>query len=167
MQEETTMTFDVNSYVKDLDVPRDNEVLQEWEQLFDTTQVILNDAYSARAYFWGVASAMENQIQYLGSNYLPNLENRVNKLEGNGFLSEGDLQVSWYSNEDKPHVNEDIDITEQASDTKNQIRNIQDRMANLGVAYVLARKNHDDISNNLNQLSYGAIKSRAAAKRVA
>ena len=58
MQEETTMTFDVNSYVKDLDVPRDNEVLQEWEQLFDTTQVILNDAYSERAYFWGVASAM-------------------------------------------------------------------------------------------------------------
>ncbi len=161
------MTFNVNEFCNEIEINPDNEVLVEWKQLFNTTQILLDDAYSCRAYFWGVASAMENQIQYLGGNYLPNLERRVNQLEGNGFLSESDLQVSWHSNEDKPHVNEDVDAILQSSEVKDQIDNIQDRMVNLGVAYVLARTSHDDISKTLNQLTYGAIKAKAAARKVA
>ena len=161
------MTFNVNEFCSEIEITPDNEVLVEWKQLFNTTQILLDDAYSCRAYFWGVASAMENQIQYLGGNYLPNLERRVNQLEGNGFLSESDLQVSWHSNEDKPHVNEEVDAILQSSEVKDQIDNIQDRMVNLGVAYVLARTSHDDISKTLNQLTYGAIKAKAAARKVA
>ena len=157
--------FKVNAFCKELVVTPDNEVLQEVKKLFNATSVLLEDAYSTRAYFWGVASAMENQIQYLGSNYLPNLERRVNTLEGNGYLSEGDLQVNWFSNEDKPHVNEDLDVDTQASDVRNQIDVIQDRMRTLAITYVTAVREHDDISKDLQQLTYGAIKSRAAAKR--
>ena len=157
--------FQVNEFCKDLVITPENEVLQEFTQLFTATSALLEDAYSTRAYFWGVASAMENQIQYLGGNYLPNLERRVNTLEGNGYLSEGDLSVDWFSNEDKPHVNEDVTIETQASDTRNQIDMISERMRTLAIAYVLAVWEHDDISKDLQQLTYGAIKSRAAAKR--
>ena len=157
--------FKVNAFCQDLQVTPDNEVLMEFKKLFTATSALLEDAYSTRAYFWGVASAMENQIQYLGSNYLPNLERRVNTLEGNGYLSEGDLQVDWFSNEDKPHVNDETPIDTQASDVRNQIDVIQDRMSTLAIAYVTAVREHDDISKDLQQLTYGAIKSRAAAKR--
>ena len=157
--------FKVNAFCQDLSVTPDNDILLEFKKLFTATSALLEDAYSTRAYFWGVASAMENQIQYLGSNYLPNLERRVNTLEGNGFLSEGDLQVDWFSNEDKPHVNDETPIDTQASDVRNQIDVIQDRMQTLAIAYVTAVREHDDISKDLQQLTYGAIKSRAAAKR--
>mgnify|MGYP003148283595 FL=1 len=167
MRKEKSMTFNVNAYVSELNPNKDDQVLNEFEKLFNTTQIILDDAYSCRAYFWGVASAMENQLQYLGGNYLPNLERRLNQVDGNGFLSENDLSVSWYTNEDKPHVNEEEPLDDQAIDIKNQIDRITDRMHTLGIAYVLARSSHDDISKDLNQLTYGAIKSRASAKKKA
>jgi hypothetical protein len=158
-------SFKVNAFCKDLAIGTSDEILTEFQQLFNATSILLSDAYSTRAYFWGVASALENQIQYLGSNYLPNLERRVNTLEGTGYLSEGDLQVDWFANEDKPHVNDDTDIETQASDVRSQIDVIQERMRTLAIGYVLAVREHDDISKDLQQLTYGAIKSRAAAKR--
>ena len=97
--------FNLAEYVNDLSITSENEVLQEFDTLFVAQQGILDDAYLNRSVFWGIATALENQITYLGGNLLPNIERRINILEGGGYLSQGDIQVDWFANEDQPHVN--------------------------------------------------------------
>jgi len=157
--------FNVNGFCNEITITQDNQVLIEWKQIFQATSVLLEDAYLARAYFWGVASSMENQIAYLGGNYIPNLERRVNNLEGNGVLSEGDLRVDWVSNEDQAHVNEDVAVDDQIADLKVRINQGQEKMVTAAIGYVLAVQEHDDISKTMDQLTFSGIKARAADKR--
>jgi len=157
----------VKQFVMEMDIdPATDEDLKFCKVQSECAQEWLEDAYLARAYFWGIASAMENQIEYLGTNYLPNLERKLNVIEGNGYLSENDVSVSWYANEDKPHVNDEIALDDQSHNIKQQIDRIKEKMTKAGILFVTALKNHDEISGILDQLSFYAIKA-ASKKKVA
>tara|TARA_Y100000310_G_C20680013_1_gene815353 strand:- start:1833 stop:2336 length:504 start_codon:yes stop_codon:yes gene_type:complete len=159
--------FNVNAFCNELSLSPDNEVLKEWKQIYQALSVAVEDAWSARALFWGLTSAAENQLSYLGGNFLPNLERRVNNLEGNGILSETDLQVSFHTNEDQPHINEDQDSADLAAEVKVRIDEINERMQVMAIVYVLGVQHHDDISRDLEQLTFSGIKAKAAANRAA
>ena len=158
-------TFNIATYINTLNIDKTDERLIEFTRLATANALILDDAYLCRAAFWGQASAMENQLQYLGGNYLPNLERRLNQLESSGFLSESDLNVSWFANEDRPHVNDEISPTEKAANIRDQIDQLMYKMTTAAIGFVVSMREHDKISKDLEQLSYSAIKARAANKR--
>jgi len=91
--------FSIQDYISTLSVSSDDPVLSDTRKVFEVMQVILDDAYLCRAFAWGVATAMENQLTYLGGNLLPNSENRLNILAGRGVLSESDLSTFKFANE--------------------------------------------------------------------
>jgi hypothetical protein len=159
--------FNVGEYIQSLNISPDDERLVEFKRLATAKELILDDAYLCRASFWGEASAMENQLEYLGGNYLPNLERRINQLEGSGFLSENDLSVSWFANEDQPHVNDEVPADEKSANVKDQIDQVLYKMSTAAIGFIVNVHKHDEISKQLEQLSYTAIKARAAAKRAA
>ena len=157
--------FDVYTYCKDLVVPQDDEVLQDTLKNIELYELLFDDAYLSRAYHWGVATSMENQLSYLGGNLLPGAEERHNNQFGDGITGEGDLSVDWFANEAKPHINEDRPLDQLEDDSKTFMDQIQDKMRTAGIVFVAHVRAHDEVSKDLNQLSYGAIKSRAASKR--
>ena len=159
--------FNVNQYCKDMTVAANDNDVVEFKRLNEATQIIYDDAYLARAYFWGVASSMENQLSYLGGNYLPNLERRMNTLNSEGILSQTDLDVNWHSNEDQLHVNDDQPVEEHKAIQQSRIDIVHTKMRTAAICYVLAVRAHDDISHTLDQLTFSGIKAKAEAKRSA
>ncbi len=161
------MSFDVSEFLDGLTVDPEDHDLDQCRKLAELTQHILEDPYLCRSYYWGVAAAMENQLTYLGGNYRVNLERRLNAIEGNGILSESDVRVKWFANEDKPHVNSDVTIEDQIDEIKTRIDQCNDKMRTAAIMFVVNVHNHDEVSRQLEQLSYASIKSRSAAKRKA
>ena len=159
--------FSVPLFVRGLVVDNTDEAYLQIKKSMELIANVFDDAYLARAYYWGVASAMENQLTYLGGNMLPNLERKLNTLNETGYLGESDLSEYRFANEDRPHVNEDTTLDDQVNSAKNRIDILQEKMVTAAVVFVEAIRAHDDISKDLGQLTYSAIKARASDKRAA
>ena len=160
-----TNDFNVLNYISTLSVPSDDPILSDTKKLFEVMQLILDDAYLCRAFAWGVAAAMENQLTYLGGNLLPNSENKLNILAGRGVLSESDLSVFKFANEEKPHINDDQDKDDLIAEQEARISQVVNKMRNAAIMFVYAVRSHDELSETLGQLNYMGIKSKAAARR--
>jgi hypothetical protein len=159
--------FNVNSYINDLKVDPKDEELSQAKDMVTLTALICDDAWLCRQAYYGMAGAMDRQLEYLGGTLLPNAEQRLNRLEGNGILSEGDVTVDWFSNEDKPHINEDRPIDQLVDDQKAFIDGLVVRMRTAAIIFVTHCRAHDDISKDLEQLSYNGIRAKASSNREA
>ncbi len=141
---------------------------KEFKDIVELEHVVLDDPYLARANFWGKATAMENQIKYLGGNYLAGLEGRLNKLKNpSGILAESDLNLSMFANEDMPHINEDRTKEDQIMELEAQIQKVVDKMKRAAVSFIINVREHDDVSKIVDAFTFQAIKARAAEKRAA
>lgn len=160
--------FNVQEFCKDLKIePEDKATINDAKKLVELTELICEDAYLARAWFWGTATAMENQVSYLGGNLLPKAERKYNSLTSKGFLGEGDVSVDWYANEDKPHVNDDVTMDDQVIDAEAFIARTKEKMKTAAILFVAMVQAHDDNSKMLDQLTYSAIKAKSSNKRKA
>jgi hypothetical protein len=160
--------FNVNEFVNGLTVETDNTDVRDAKVLIENVQLLTDDPWLSRAFFWGATSAMENQISFLGGRLLPGLEQRLNKIDpASGVLGESNLAVSWTSNEDKLHVNDAISVEDRIMETQSQIDNLLVRMKTASIIYVITMQAHDSISNDLDQLTFAQIKQSATSKRQA
>lgn len=158
--------FNVNEYINGLKISADDDVVKETKDLINMAELVLSDAYLCRAYHWGVASAMENQLTYLGGTLLPSQERRLNVLANpRGILAETDLRVSFISNEDHRHINEDITIEDDIAEKEAFIAQVDEKMRTAAIMFALFVNAHDEQSMTLNQLSYRAIQIKSQANK--
>ena len=159
-------TREVNSFVNDINSSDYEDEAKEFNKIAELVQLVFEDAWLARAYFWGTATAMENQIAYLGDNMLSNMERRLNQLVNpTGILAEDDLRTSRFSNESLPHINEDQTVEDRAEELRLRIDQIIRKMNVAGVQFCIAVQNHDDISKTLEQMTFAQIKAKASLRR--
>lgn len=161
------MTFNVAEFVNNISISKDDDFVKAIKKLNAVMLNLYDDAYICRALLWGTASALENQITYLGNILLPSFERRLNTLKGTGILSESDIDVYKFSNEEKPHVSDDTTVDDQALELEMRIDQIRSKMTTAAVGFIEAIRNHDDLSKDLNLLSYSGIKAKAAERRAA
>lgn len=159
--------FNVAEFVNNVNISKDDDFVKDIKKLNAVTLNLYDDAYICRALAWGTASALENQITYLGNTLLPNFERRLDTLTSTGILGESDIDVYKFSNEDKPHVADDQTVETQAFEITQRIDQIKNKMVVAAVGFILAIQTHDDLSKDLNLLSYSGIKAKAAASRAA
>jgi hypothetical protein len=158
--------FVLSEYLEGLTVNKNDDVLTDWKKLSDGILMVCDDAYIARSVFWGLATALENNANYVGSRLLPQAEQRLNSIEGRGFKSEADVTKTWFANEDAPHVNDDVPIDQQIDNQKAMIEQRADKLRRAAIGYAVAVRHHDSISADLDQLSYAQIKQRSNTKRL-
>ena len=124
-----------------------------------------DDAYVVRAFFWAKATAFENQLTYLGGNFLVNQEGQLNRMSSTGFFGETDIAKFKFANEDQLHVQDDVPKEDRISEQKARIDQTKARMDWIAIVMVLAIREHDKVSQDLNLMTYGEIKRRAAEKK--
>jgi hypothetical protein len=161
--------FNVNSYLNELVVAQDDEELVKALELVELTEIICDDAWLARQDHYGSAGAMERQIEYLGSNLLPNSESKLTRMNSKGIMGESYTQDSWFgtTNEDDPHVNEEVAFDQQLEDQQNFVDGLKRRMRTAAILFVTRVRAHDELSKALDQLTYSAIKAKAESNRQA
>ena len=159
--------FSLNEYIQDLIVHQDDEELAKSLEVVDLTALICDDAWLSRQAYYGMAGAMERQLEYLGTTLLPNSEQKLTRMSANGVIGESYTPDSWFgtSNEDDPHVNEEISFDQQIEDQQNFIDQLRTRMRTAAILFVTHVRAHDELSGQLNQLSYSGIKAKAAQNR--
>ena len=159
--------FNVYSYLNELTVTQDDEEVARAKDWATLTLVILDDPWLARQGFFGMAGAMERQIEYLGGTLRPNTVGRLQRTYEGNISSESDLsQVKW-ANYDAPHLNDDTPIDDQRASTEAFIEQLDERMRTAGILFVECLKQHDLISKDLDQLTYSGIKAKAASNKAA
>ena len=156
--------FNVAAYIQGLNVTPDDEDFINYKQQAEITLLACDDAYLARADFWGMATARENQVLYIGDRLLPNVERQLNQLTGRGINSESN-ETFRFSNEEAPHINEEVSIEELVADKEAMIDQLNDKMRRAAIGLVIAVQNHDELSQVLGQLTYSGIKAQASTKR--
>ena len=162
--------FNPVEFINDLTVSNDDEVVKKVTDLIELKHHIYEDAWTVRQSCYNEAFVMLSHLNYLGGTLLPRAEQRINQLEGNGILGESDITVGWgkkYANEDQPHINDEIPVDEQVDRQKNFVDDLLSRMKTVAISFVLHVEEHDDISKDLNQLSFKGIQNRSAQKRAA
>ena len=162
--------FNAAEFINDLEVNDDDEDKKRIEDSIELNHLIYNNQWAVRQVCYSIAWGMLSHLNHLGSNLLPKAEKRINQLEGNGILSESDITVGWgkkYANEDQPHINDEIPVDEQVDRQKNFVDDLLSRMKTVAISFVLHVEEHDDISKDLNQLTFKAIQTRSAQKRAA
>jgi hypothetical protein len=161
--------FSFNAYLNDLVVAQDDEELVKALELVELTEIICDDAWLARQSHYGKSGAMERQIEYLGSNLLPNSESKLTRMNSKGVMGESYTQDSWFgtTNEDDPHVNEEISFDQQVEDQQNFVDGLKRRMRTAAILFVTHVRAHDELSKTLDQLTYSAIKAKAESNRQA
>jgi hypothetical protein len=102
------MTFLVNQFLNELIVLEGDEELKQSLDIIELDEILCDDAWLARQTHFGVAGAMERQIEYLGSTLLPNAERKLQRMNSEGVIGESYTQDSWFgtTNEDDNHVNQ-------------------------------------------------------------
>lgn len=161
------MTFLVNQFLNELIVLEGDEELKQSLDIIELDEILCDDAWLARQTHFGVAGAMERQIEYLGSTLLPNAERKLQRMNSEGVIGESYTQDSWFgtTNEDDNHVNEEVSFDQQVEDQQNFVDGLQTRMRTAGIIMVTRVRAHDALSKTLDQLTYSAIKATAAANR--
>lgn len=160
--------FNLNEYINDLVVKEDDEELKQALEMVELTQLICDDAWLARQAMYGMAGAMERQIEYLGGTLLPRTEQRIRRLNGEGVTNESMVVDSWFgtTNADSPHIN-DEDPDEGLNNAQNFADQLKVRMRTAAIIFVTHVRAHDELSNTLEQLTYMGIKQKAASNRAA
>ena len=164
------MTFDLTSYLNDLEVEQDDIELKQATEMVELTQLICDDAWLARQAMFGMAGAMERQLQYLGDTLLPNTERRLQRLGSDGVVGESYTQDSWFgtTNAEEPHVNEEEKTKDQLIDDSQTFADqLRARMRTAAIIFVVHVRAHDEISKILEQFTYGQIKQKADENRAA
>ena len=159
------MTFNVAEFVNNVSISKDDDFIVAIKKLNAVMLNVYDDAYICRALMWGQAAALENQLTYLANTLLPSFERRLNILTCKGILGESDIDVYKFSNEEKPHVADDTTLDDQVLELEMRIDQIRNKMTVAAVGYIEAIRNHDDLSKDLNLLSFGGIKAKAAERR--
>ena len=162
--------FNAVEFINDLEVNNDDEDKKRIEDLLELKHLIYDNPWTVRQSCYNEAWGMLSHLNYLGGTLLPKAEKRINQLEGNGILSESDITVGWgkkYANEDKPHINDEISVNEQVDNQKTHVDILKERMRTVAISFVFNRDEHDELSMQLNQLSFKGIQNRNAQKRAA
>jgi hypothetical protein len=161
--------FALNEYLKELSstVTPDNDELQRAKDHVELTALICDDPWLSRQAYYGVAGAMERQIEYLGNTLLPNSEAKLQKMNMNGVMGESYTIDSWFgtANKDDPHINEEIALDVLIDDQETFCQGLRDRMKTAAIIFVCNMKAHDEVSKILDQLTYSGIKARAAMNK--
>ena len=162
------MNFNVNTFVNDLDVTPLTAELDQTRDLIALKHILYNDAWTVRQSCYNEAYGMHSHLRYIGGTLLLNAERRLNNLDGNGIMSES-IEVNWAKapNAEQPNINDEISKSDQAHYAREFISQLKYRMSICAVSYVLHVQEHDDISRDLDQLTFSAIQARATAKRAA
>jgi hypothetical protein len=159
--------FNVYAYLNELTVTQDDEEVARSKDWTTLTLLILDDPWLARQGFFGMAGAMERQIEYLGGTLRPNTVAKLQRTYVGNINSESDLsQVKW-ANYDAPHLNDDIPVDDQRASTEAFIEQLDERMRTASILFVECLKQHDGISKELDQLTYSGIKAKAASNKAA
>ena len=161
--------FNPNAFINDLAVDKDDEDVKKVNDLIEIKHLLYDDAWTVRQSCYNESFGMLSHLKYLGGTLLPKAEQRLCQLEGTGILSETDITVGWgkHANEDQPHINDEIAVDQQVDNQKSYMDDLIARMRTVSISFVLHVQEHDDISKDLNQLSFSAIQARSAQKRAA
>jgi hypothetical protein len=161
--------FNLNQYLNDLIVSQDDEELKKCLDVIELDEIIYNDPWLCRQGHFGVAGAMERQLEYLGGTLLPNSEAKLTRMASSGVIGESYTQDSWFgtTNEDDPHINEEISFDQQIDDQQEFVDSLRNRMRTAAIVFVSRVRAHDELSKQLDQLSYSAIKAKAESNRQA
>ncbi len=161
--------FSLQEYLNELVVKQDDEEVSRSTDIVELNAIICDDKWLARQLYYGVAGAMERQLAYLGDTLLPNTENKIARMSSDGVMGESYTQDSWFgtSNEDDPHINEEVPLDQLIGDAQDFAQQLRDRMRTAAIIFVTNVRAHDDLSKDLNQFSYGQIKAKAESNRQA
>ena len=163
--------FNPAVFINDLEVNADDEDLVRVQDLIKLKHLIYDDAWTVRKSCYNEAFGMLSHLKYLGGTLLPKAEQRINQLENRtGILGETDISVGWgtkHSNEDRPHINDEVSVDQQVDNQKSFVDDLQARMRTVAISFVVHMEEHDDISKDLNQLTFSAIQTRSAQKKAA
>jgi hypothetical protein len=131
--------------------------------------LMCNDQWLARASHFGTAGAMDRHIEYIGSVLLPQAENKLSRMTSKGIMGEAYVQNHWFgeTNEEQPHVSQEVPLDQLIEDQQNFVDELKSRMKTAGIIMVTAVREHDLLSSELDQLTYAAIKAKAAHNRSA
>ena len=165
--ETTPVPFNLQDYLDNLGVSKDDEEVKKALEIVELTELICDDAWLARQDHYGSAGAMERQLEYLGGTLLPNAEARIARLSSTGVMGESYVQDSWFgsTNADDQHVNNEIDKDQVISEQQAFVEQLKVRMRTAAILFVTRVRAHDALSGMLEQLSYTGIKQKAAQNR--
>ena len=163
--------FNPAEFINDLVVDKEDEDLVRVQDLIKLKHLIYDDAWTVRQSCYNEAFGMLSHLKFLGGTLLPKAEQRINQLENRtGILGETDISVGWgtkYSNEDPPHINDEVSVDQQVDNQKSFVDDLLSRMRTVAISFVVHMEEHDDISKDLNQLTFSAIQTRSAQKKAA
>ena len=163
--------FNPAEFINDLVVDKEDEDLVRVQALIKLTHLIYDDAWTVRQSCYNEAFGMLSHLKFLGGTLLPKAEQRINQLENRtGILGETDISVGWgtkHSNEDRPHINDEVSVDQQVDNQKSFVDDLLSRMRTVAISFVVHMEEHDDISKDLNQLTFSAIQTRSAQKKAA
>ena len=163
------MTFNLATYLDDMVVTQDDPDLKLAIDSVELTELACDDAWLARQEHYGVAGAMERQLEYLGGTLVPNAESRIQRMSSEGVMGESYTMDSWFgtSNEDDQHINDEIALDQLIDDQQTFVDGLHRRMRVAAIRFVTRVRAHDELSKTLEQLTYGGIKAKAEANRKA
>lgn len=161
--------FNVNEFLHELVVSEDDPELKMANDSVELTELACDDAWLARQEHYGVAGAMERQIEYLGGTLIPNAESRITRMSSDGVMGESYTFDSFFgtSNADDPHVNDEVALDQLIDDQQTFVDGLRRRMRTAGIRMITRVVAHDALSKVLEQLTYGGIKAKAASNRKA
>lgn len=163
------MSFNLREYLNKLVVSQDDEDLASAKQVAHLTLLLCDDPWLARQAFFGMTSAMERQVSYLGEVLLPKAEKRIQTLGSPGVMKEDLVVDHWFgtTNETATHINDERNNDQRIDDARDFADRLRDRMRRGGIIYVVNKIEHDMISADLDQLSYHSIQTKSANNRKA
>ena len=163
--------FNPAEFINDLVVDKEDEDLVRVQDLIKLKHLIYDDAWTVRQSCYNEAFGMLSHLKFLGGTLLPKAEQRINQLENRtGILGETDISVGWgtkHSNEDRPHINDEVSVDQQVDNQKSFVDDLLSRMRTVAISFVVHMEEHDDISKDLNQLTFSAIQTRSEQKKAA
>ena len=157
----------VNQYVNEMTVNEDDPDLEKAKDHVNISELLCDDLWLVRQLHYGVAGAMERQIDYLMSTLIPNTESRIARLNGQ-TVSRETMSVDWAAptNSEEAHIN-DENPDQAVDDAKSFVEGLHKRVRTAAIIYVLHVQAHDAASNLLDQFTYQQIKDKAAQNRKA
>ena len=161
--------FNVNEFLHELVVSEDDPELKMANDSVELTELACDDAWLARQEHYGVAGAMERQIEYLGGTLIPNAESRITRMSSDCVMGESYTFDSFFgsANADDPHVNDEVSLDQLIDDQQTFVDGLRRRMRTAGIRMITRVVAHDALSKVLEQLTYGGIKAKAASNRAA
>tara|TARA_R110000765_G_scaffold322315_1_gene414168 strand:+ start:132 stop:623 length:492 start_codon:yes stop_codon:yes gene_type:complete len=157
----------VNQYVNELTVDADDLDLVQAKEHATLSELLCDDLWLVRQLHYGVAGAMERQMDYLMNTLIPNTESRIARLNGQ-TVSREEISVNWAAptNSEEVH-NNDENPAQAIDDAQTFVEGLHKRVRTAAIIYVIHVQAHDEASKILEQFTYQQIKDKAASNRAA